>query len=298
MEMNSDKDNKNKPSYYSIMTADVRYSNDLSCFDKILYSDITALCNKNGYCTATNGYFSDVFNKSNKTISRSISNLVSNGFVESVITREESEFSLRKLYIKDTAQVDRDKNVHIPLDKNVHIPLDKNVQTPMVKNVQHNNINNNNINNNNILVEYESFTDFYNCIITKELLKSEIKQDIDFYFDVFWGFYPKKQGKKDALRHFKRTVKSKTDLVNFCKAFINYAAYMEQKGTLYEYLKMASSFCNQWDDWVDFKLPKDLDSGKNLSNRTKANISAVNEFMSKYSNQNKSDVKGLTDGLS
>lgn len=150
--MNSDKDNKNKPSYYSIMTADVRYSNDLSCFDKILYSDITALCNKNGYCTATNGYFSDVFNKSNKTISRSISNLVSNGFVESVITREESEFSLRKLYIKDTVQVDRDENVQ-PLDEDVHTPLDKNVQTPMVKNVQHNNINNNNINNinNNII---------------------------------------------------------------------------------------------------------------------------------------------------
>ena len=37
-----------QPSYFSILTADVRYDKRLSDFARLLYSDITALCNKQG----------------------------------------------------------------------------------------------------------------------------------------------------------------------------------------------------------------------------------------------------------
>ena len=50
-----------KPSYYSIITADVRYDERLKPNEKLLYSEITALSNKYGYCTATNSYFSKLY---------------------------------------------------------------------------------------------------------------------------------------------------------------------------------------------------------------------------------------------
>ena len=50
-----------KPSFYSILTADVRYDERLSFFARVLYSDITAMCNVKGYCSAGNEHFADKF---------------------------------------------------------------------------------------------------------------------------------------------------------------------------------------------------------------------------------------------
>ncbi|MCT7677542.1 MAG: hypothetical protein N4R78_01375 [Lactobacillus iners] len=39
-----------QPGYYSILSASVRYDKDLNANEKILFSEITALSNKYGYC--------------------------------------------------------------------------------------------------------------------------------------------------------------------------------------------------------------------------------------------------------
>ncbi|MBK3956922.1 alpha/beta hydrolase, partial [Staphylococcus haemolyticus] len=41
-----------QPSYYSIITANVRYDNRLTDSEKLLFAEITSLSNKYGYCTA------------------------------------------------------------------------------------------------------------------------------------------------------------------------------------------------------------------------------------------------------
>jgi len=41
---------KENPNYYSILPANVRYDKKLTPFEKILYSEIVALTNKDGYC--------------------------------------------------------------------------------------------------------------------------------------------------------------------------------------------------------------------------------------------------------
>ncbi len=61
-----------KPSFYSILTADVRYDERLSFFARVLYSDITAMCNVKGYCSAGNEHFADKFKQSKRTVSGTI----------------------------------------------------------------------------------------------------------------------------------------------------------------------------------------------------------------------------------
>ena len=63
------------PDFYAIIPADVRYDRSLKPNAKLLYGEITALCNKEGFCWADNGYFADLYQVSKETISRWISQL-------------------------------------------------------------------------------------------------------------------------------------------------------------------------------------------------------------------------------
>ena len=50
-----------KPNYYAVIPAEVRYDNDLRANEKLLYGEITALAQKTGECWATNKYFSMLY---------------------------------------------------------------------------------------------------------------------------------------------------------------------------------------------------------------------------------------------
>lgn len=90
-----------KPSYFSILPANVRYDSRLRPNEKLLYSEITALSNKYGYCTASNKYFANVYDVSTRAIKKWITDLERLNYITKQITRDEKTKQVleRKIYI-------------------------------------------------------------------------------------------------------------------------------------------------------------------------------------------------------
>ena len=72
-----------------------------------------------------------------------------------------------------------------------------------------------------------------------------------FDFDAVWNKYPRRIGKKEALRHFNASVKTEEDYKNIQKALENYL-HSDQvtKGEI-QYIKHGSTWFNNWQDYID-----------------------------------------------
>ena len=121
---------KEQPNYYAIIPATVRYDNNLKSAEKLLYGEITALANKNGYCYAKNKYFADLYNVTAVSVSRWISHLQELGYIETEIIRNKNkEIVSRNIYIVD-----------IPYYQKNQYPYLQNNTDGINKNVKDNNI--------------------------------------------------------------------------------------------------------------------------------------------------------------
>lgn len=114
---------ENIPSYYANIPANVRYNEKLNANAKLLYGEITALCNKEGFCWATNEYFADLYKVSVKTISRWVTDLKELKFINTKVeTFRYTDGTVKKVrYI----YIDNNGNNHI--DNFVPDHIDKNV---------------------------------------------------------------------------------------------------------------------------------------------------------------------------
>ena len=91
---------KEQPNYYAILSAEVRYDDRLKANVKLLYAEITALCNMNAECFASNKYFADLYKKEKGTISGWVSQLVKYGYVEVRYTYKEGTRQISHRYVK------------------------------------------------------------------------------------------------------------------------------------------------------------------------------------------------------
>ena len=70
-----------RPNYYAIIPADVRYDENLKLGEKMMYGEITALSNKVGVCYASNNYFAKLYKVSPQAISKWINALEKQNYI-------------------------------------------------------------------------------------------------------------------------------------------------------------------------------------------------------------------------
>ena len=115
-----------KPNFYGIMPADVRYDKNLKPMEKILYTEITALTNSKGYCFATNSYFAELYEVHKNTVGTWISNLEKQGYIKTVLIYKKGtkEIMERRIYInqKNITPINEkveDNNTRLILNNNI-----------------------------------------------------------------------------------------------------------------------------------------------------------------------------------
>ena len=131
-----------KPNYYGILPATVRYDKRLKPMEKILYSEITALANTQGFCFASNSYFGKLYEVDKKTVGVWINNLAKLGYlkVELIYKENSKEVLERRLYIVDlkevslSAPVEEENLIENEKEKDSITPPHKKMDTPPQKN--------------------------------------------------------------------------------------------------------------------------------------------------------------------
>ncbi len=210
---------KEKPNYYAIIPADVRYDTELSANEKLLYGEISALCNKLGYCYAQNTYFAELYSVGKRSIQRWIENLVNRGYIIVDVERDDNNAVVKRT---------------IHLATKMSPPHDKNVTTPGDKNVTHNNINNNN--NNNIPLR-----DINNTDVLFTSLPPKGAGAGDAAWEEFWNEYKPvktkdglvaKGSKKVAEKKYKQLLAKGVKPEDILRGLRAYLAYCQNNGRL------------------------------------------------------------------
>ena len=177
-----------KKSYYAIIPANVRYDAELTPNAKLLYGEITALCNEKGYCWASNDYFSKLYGVSKSSITKWVSALVKKGYIYNEIIYKEGSKEVLNRYLKlSNNPIVKNADRYSKLLDN---PIVKNEDTPIVKNYEDNNTSINNTINNTYqsinhketekdpatLLDYERYERVIKDNIGYDVLLNEIEQ--------------------------------------------------------------------------------------------------------------------------
>ncbi|EMF0307651.1 helix-turn-helix domain-containing protein [Enterococcus hirae] len=165
-------------SYFAIIPASVRYDKNLPANAKLLYGEITALCNEKGYCWAGDRYFADLYGVSKTTIQSWIKALYKNGYITKEVIYKEGTKEILHRYIKI-----------------IEYPMQENLTTPIQENLRDNNTSfNNTFNNTNKEVESSSHKYSNEHLRLAKKLQSNLTEDfpkemdkvnVDKWADVF-----------------------------------------------------------------------------------------------------------------
>jgi hypothetical protein len=90
---------RDKPSYYAVITADVRYNTKLSASEKLFFAEITALTQINGKCYASNAYFAELYGVDRSTVSSWVRKLAQSGHIDVEYEYSGKEISKRFISI-------------------------------------------------------------------------------------------------------------------------------------------------------------------------------------------------------
>jgi len=88
-----------KKNYYAVIPASVRYDENLKPNAKLMYGEITALCNEKGFCWATNIYFAELYKVNRATVSVWINQLEKNKHIKIKTIKDEFNNEKRLLFV-------------------------------------------------------------------------------------------------------------------------------------------------------------------------------------------------------
>ena len=124
-----------KPSYWAVLPAKVRYDEELRPNAKLLYAEITALANTHGFSWISNERLGEFFGLSPKTIGSLIQQLSQKGYLMVEMLRDEKKaITGRRIWVDKPRFAESDT----PILKNEDTPL-KIEDTPILKNEEKNN---------------------------------------------------------------------------------------------------------------------------------------------------------------
>lgn len=207
------------PSYYSILTADVRYDKRLKPNEKLLFSEITALSDKRGYCNASNNYFAQLYDVTTVTASNWVNHLKDRGYIDVEMIYDGKQIKERRIFVNSN-----------PIKENFNTPKEK-VEDPIKNNFK-----------GGIKEKFkENITRFNNTSKNKQL-----EED----FEKLWKLYPRKEGKKKAFEAYKRAIKNGTTNKEIQTGIVNYLTQIRVQRTNKQYIKQGSTWFNGecWND--------------------------------------------------
>lgn len=151
-------------SYYAIIPANVRYDKDLAPNAKLLYGEITTLCNEKGYCWASNQYFAELYGVSVLSVKRWVNSLVNKGYVYRTLTYKPNSKEVDKRILS----IDSGIKIDTTSVQNCYDPSIKNDTSSSIKNDTDNNTSiNNTFNNTNIYKEKNIKKESVNSVIAE-----------------------------------------------------------------------------------------------------------------------------------
>lgn len=217
-----------KKSYYAIIPANVRYDEKLTPNSKLLYGEITALCNEKGYCWAGNQYFADLYGVSKRSITNWIKSLIDGGYISTQVEYKEGSKEIKNRYIRlggiEENFTTYGKKLPDPIEEKFHRGIEEKFR------------------DNNTSFNTTSNTTFNNNTANLDSLESR--------FDEIWKLYPNKKGKAAALKAYKRSVNKGVTDQDIKKGIERYVAEVKHKRTAPEYIKHGSTWFNQ-ESWMD-----------------------------------------------
>ena len=202
-----------KPNYFAVIPANVRYDTRLRANEKLLYGEITALTYKTGECWASNTYFSKLYETTPQAISRWILNLKKYGYVDIDYTYKGKE--IEKRIIRVSTYIDR-------YQQKVEGGINK------------------------CLGGYQQKVEENNTSINNTSINNTYKQD----FEELWKLYPNKKGKTDAYKKYVRAIKDGVTNEIIKDGIIRYKNFVETEHIKQKYIKHGSSWFNQ-ECWKD-----------------------------------------------
>jgi len=251
---------REKPGYWAVIPAAVRYDEELKPSARLLYAEISARTNAKGYCWTTNETFADLFGLSVGTVSRLISQLEKKGYVrcEMATTAKGSE---RRIYAGifnvSVEQGGIDENDNTPSCQKRQGGIDENVKTLQYKN--------NIINNIPPISPYEGDVGGECPSKPKPKPKERCKPAVHYKpvaFASLYDFYPRHVGRQAAQKAWDKLRPSPEVMSAICDAMKIQKAYWEAVGTPKDKIPHLATWLNgrRWEDDPDEYMPDRADN--------------------------------------